>query len=123
MCNPPFGMPEFVLEKEALFDKFMNLGTFEDIDITSFGEFSGRYLLKGTDPDAVREFFRPALIEFLIHNDIYHVESNGNSLLVFRNFRLSSRSEMLKMYRYSKKLVDNIMNAHNKGDLNPTDQN
>lgn len=118
VCSMPFGMPEFVLEKEELFDKFMNFGTFEDIDITSFKEFSDRYLLKGPDPIAVREFFRPSLLEYLNHSEIYHVESNGNSLMIFRNFRLSSRSEMLKMFRYSQKLVDIIINSHNKADLN-----
>lgn len=115
VCNLPFGIPEFVLEKEELFDKIMNFGTYEDIDITSFKEFSDRYLLKGPNEEAIRDFFRPSLTDLLTHSDIYHIESSGSSLMVFKNIRLASRAEMLKLYRFTDTLVDTIMRSHSTG--------
>lgn len=114
VCSLPFGMPQFVLEKEELFDKIMNLGNYEDIDVTSFKEFSDRYLLKGKNEKAIREFFRPTLMEFLTHSEIYHVESDGNALMIFKKIRLASKSEILKLYRYTQRLLDIILMAHGK---------
>lgn len=101
----PFNIPVFSLEKEVFFDKLLELTGIDDIDFKDHRHFSKRFSLKGPDEIAIRSFFTPALIEFFEQMDIYHLESCGNAILVFKYLRLASPSESLKMHHYSKQLV------------------
>lgn len=101
----PFFIPRFTLEKEKLMDKLLEMARHEDIDFEQNKAFSEKFLLKGPDEKAIRSFFTPDLIDFFNHGDIYHLESNGNALLVFKNLRLASPSEVSKMIRFSEKLI------------------
>lgn len=101
----PFFIPRFTLEKERFMDKLLEMAKHEDIDFEQHKAFSDKFLLKGPDEKAIREFFTADLIDFFNHGDIYHLESNGNSLLVFKNLRLASPSEVSKMIRFSEKLI------------------
>ncbi len=101
----PFTIPVFSLEKEVFFDKLLELTGIDDIDFKDHKEFSKRFSLKGPDETAIRNFFTAEIIAFFEKMDIYHLESSGNAILVFKYLRLASPSESMKMHRYSKQLV------------------
>lgn len=105
VLSMPFFVPEFSLEKEVFMDKILEMARHEDIDFNKHKNFSDKFLLRGPDEAAIRDFFTTDLIEFLNRGDIYHLESNGNALLVFKNTRLASPTEVSKMIRFSEKLI------------------
>lgn len=104
-----FDIPEFVIEPEGLFDKiFERVIPFQgkkDIDFKYFEKFSNQLLLKGPDEQSIRSFFNEELIRFLEENDIYHIESNGRSLLIFKSFRFARINEIESMLDFADKLT------------------
>jgi len=108
----PFKIPRFVIEKEGFWDKIFDrikaFTGYHDIDFTLFPEFSSKFLLKGVDEASIRAFFTPELIRFFEKQEIYHIESNGEALLLFRYRRLAKTAEMIKMVDFSEKLIDKI---------------
>lgn len=110
----PGKIPEFTLEAEGLFEKIFDrvksLPRNRDIDFKLFSKFSSHFLLKGEDEQAIREFFkRDHVIEFLEdHDDIYHIESDGNALLVFKSLRFARVNEIEKMLEFSETLITKL---------------
>lgn len=107
----PFNAPIFVLQQEAFLDKIgikLNLQS-EDINFYEHPEFSDTFLLQGPDPSSVRDFFNPKLIQYLEKHPYYHIESNGSVILIFKEMRFSSPSEMANMHRFSLGLSDILL--------------
>ena len=80
------GIPEFMLKKEELVDRFMDkvrvFGQSKDIDFNEFPEFSNQYLLFSDDENNIQSFFNKELIEKLENKGIELLESNGNSVIM-----------------------------------------
>lgn len=108
----PFEIPRFAVEQEGLFDKIfdrvMAFSGKKDIDFELFTTFSDKFLLKGENETAIRELFTPELINFLEAQSIYHIESNGEALLIFKYLRLARTEEITKMVEFSEKLIEQI---------------
>ncbi|GAB5551916.1 MAG: hypothetical protein Sapg2KO_15070 [Saprospiraceae bacterium] len=111
----PAVIPLFILEKEhfldKLFDRVMEMSGQRDIDFQLFTKFSKKFLLKGENEAAIRSFFTPALIEFLEQEDIYHIESNGDALLLFKYLRPAKAEELQKMLDFAQKLLGIIQST------------
>lgn len=108
----PFRIPRFMIEREGFWDKMFDrikaFTGYKDIDFELFPEFSKKFLLEGVDEKAIRAFFTPDLIQFLEKHEIYHIESNGEALLLFKYRRLAKTEEMTQMVNFSKKLITKI---------------
>lgn len=111
----PFELPRFVVEREGFWDKmFDNIKAFtgyKDIDFELFPNFSKKFLLEGINEQAIRELFTEDLIQFLEQQEIYHIESNGQALLLFKERRVAKSQELLELIRFSEKLVYKIKEA------------
>ena len=101
----PVEIPVFTLEKEAFFDRLMEFAGYEDVDFKLYPEFSKKVLLKSSNKEAIEGFFTTSRLEFFENEEIYHVESLGKSLLIFRHFRLASPVEIERMTQFCEKLV------------------
>nr|WKN39853.1 solute carrier family 23 protein [Tunicatimonas sp. TK19036] len=101
----PFEVPVFSLEEETFLDRMSAIAEQKDIDFVEYRDFSRKFLLQSPDETGIRRFFSPELVHFFEKGDIYHLESNGKELLIFRHLRLTSPREILKMVSYSKKLA------------------
>lgn len=108
----PFEIPKFILEEEGIFDKIfdrvMAFSGQRDIDFQLFTKFSSKFLLKGEDETTIRQFFTPSLIRFFENEEIYHIESNGEALLIFKYLRLARADEATKMLAFSEALLERI---------------
>ncbi len=102
-------VPLFVLEQEGFFDKiFERVKAFRgetDIDFPDYPEFSKRFILRGENSEELGAFFVEPVIEFLLSKDVYHIESNGNSLLIFRSLRVARTEDIEQMIRFSEDFV------------------
>lgn len=93
-------IPEFVLEQEKLLHKLLDIAKKEEIEFEDT-QFNAEFSVKGPDPDLIREFFTPEIIDFLRFSDKFHVESNGKSLLIFKSFRYASPQEIKRLIDFS----------------------
>ena len=102
--------PNFCLQPEcALFRMAEGLlnrltGSF-DIDFPTHPDFSDNYFLKGSDEDAVRNFFTPRVLEYFQANHGLSVEVFNGTLVFFRLGELVKPDDI-------KTLIDNAMEVH-----------
>ena len=96
----PRETPAFTLTREGFLDKMLQFAVQEDIDFSSFPQFSSHFVLRGPDETAIRTYFTPELIGFFEVSDVYHVETQGHEVLVFRHQRLASNREIESMIEF-----------------------
>ena len=77
-------LPEFIARPEGLFDKVGQVFGYQDIDLLMHPEFSRRFILRGTDEAAIRDFFRPDVARFFEDNTGLSVEAKFDRFIVYR---------------------------------------
>ena len=97
-------IPVFSLDRESLIDKVYALAGFSDINIIKHPDFSKRFHLAGENVEDIKAFFNDDLVHFFESNPYYHIESNGNSLLIFSRQRLASTKEIKALLDFGKRL-------------------
>jgi hypothetical protein len=106
----PCAIPRFIIDKEGLFDKIFEKvkvfsGKRRDINFTKYYDFSSKFQLSGEDEVAIRAFFNEDLIRFLEQNEIHHIESNGEALMIFKYLHIARTDEVLNMLKFSHNLL------------------
>ena len=109
----PSLIPLFVIDKKGLFDKiFHRVRAFSeaslDIDFMKHSGFSEKFNLSGEDEDAIRNFFTDDLIRFLENNEIHHIESNGEALMIFNYLHIARTDEVSSMLSFSSDFLKNM---------------
>jgi MFS superfamily sulfate permease-like transporter len=105
-------IPTFSLDRETIIDKVYAIAGFTDINFDEHSDFSKRFHLVGENIEAIKVFFTNELIHFFESNPYYHIESNGNSLLIFSKQRLASTKEIKALLDFGKRLKDVIPKKH-----------
>ncbi|PTX58399.1 MFS superfamily sulfate permease-like transporter [Kordia periserrulae] len=102
-------IPVFTMEKEAvlekLFDRVMAFTGYKDIDFEIYPDFSKKFLLMGNNEAEIRSFFTEDIIRFFENHQIYHLESNGEALIIFDKIKLARTDETIEFIEYGKKLA------------------
>ncbi len=101
-------IPEFVLEREVVLDRVIKTTASKDIDFKDFQEFSHKFLLFGPDENEIRKFFSQEMILFFETHSIYHIESSGDSLLVFPKAKLVKSHQIEVMVAFVEELLQKI---------------
>ena len=83
----------------------MALTGFKDIDFDMYPNFSKRFLITGKEETEIRAFFTDELIHFFENHQIYHIESNGDSLILFDKIKLARTDETIALIDYTKDLA------------------
>jgi len=109
----PSPIPQFIIDKKGLFDTiFHRVRAFSesslDIHFKKHKWFSGKFQLSGEDEDAIRDFFTDDLIRFLEKNEIHHIESNGEALMIFNYLHIARTKEVPSMLTFSSNLLQNM---------------
>lgn len=103
-------IPKFTLDKEGLLEFVYKFAGFKDILIEGHPDFSKRFFLLGENPEKIRLFFTDELVLFFESNPYYHIECNGDSLLLMRKERLASIKEIKALLDYGTRLEKVISN-------------
>jgi MFS superfamily sulfate permease-like transporter len=109
----PSSIPQFIIDKEGLFNKIFDRmkafsGARGDINFVKHTGFSGKFQLSGEDEDAVRTFFTEDLIHYLEENEIHHIESNGKALMIFKYIHIARTDEVRNMLDFSSNLLKHM---------------
>ena len=102
-------IPIFTMEKEAvlekLFDRVMAFTGYKDIDFEMYPDFSNKFLLMGNNESEIRSFFTDKIVRFFENNQIYHLESNGEAIIIFDKIKLARTDETIAFIYYAKELA------------------
>ena len=102
-------IPVFTMEKEAvlekLFDRVMAFTGYKDIDFEMYPDFSNKFLLMGNNESEIRSFFTDKIVRFFENNQIYHLESNGEAIIIFDKIKLARTDETIAFIDYAKELA------------------
>lgn len=101
----PFRIPQFSLDKEGIFDRIfdqvLEFAGHKQINFKSHPKFSRMYYLQGRNEQSCRAFFTDAIMEYLEEEDIFHIESNGEALVIFKHDKLAKLKDVRKMLNFS----------------------
>ena len=102
-------IPVFTMEREGvlekIFDRLMAFTGYKDIDFERYPDFSNKFLLMGNDESEIRAFFTDEIIGFFEDHHIYHLESNGEALIIFNKIKLARTDETISFIDYGKDLA------------------
>jgi hypothetical protein len=103
-------LPAFVLCPENLFHKIGALVGYDDIDFREYPEFSKKFLLKGPDEQAIRDYFTDSIVHFMENRTNYTIEASGERLIIYiKEKKLSLKNmereimECLNVYKVFRK--------------------
>lgn len=104
-------IPVFTLDKEGLLDFIYGMAGFRDIQLKNHPDFNKRFFLSGEDREAIQKLFTDEVILFLESNPYYHIETNGNSIMILKKERLLSVKEIKAMLYFGKQLNELLSQA------------
>ena len=83
-------------------------GANRDINFKDHSNFSGKFLLSGEDEEAIRSFFTEDLIKYLEEHEIYHIESNGEALMIFKYLHIARTDEVQNILTFGLNLLKHM---------------
>ena len=102
-------IPVFTMEREGvlekLFDRVMAFTDYKDIDFKMYPDFSKRFLIMGNEESEIRLFFTEDIIRFFETHQIYHLESNGEAIVIFDKIKLARTDETVAMINYGQEIA------------------
>ncbi|MDG1297244.1 MAG: SulP family inorganic anion transporter [Saprospiraceae bacterium] len=102
-------IPVFTMEKEGvfekIFDRVMAYTGYKDIDFDMYPNFSKKFLITGNKEAEIRAFFTDEVIRFFENHQIYHLESNGEALIIFDKIKLARTDETVEFIDYGRELA------------------
>lgn len=102
-------IPVFSIEKEGvfekLFDRVMAFSGYKYIDFEMYTDFSSKFLLMGNNEDKIRSFFNENVVRFFETRQVFHVESNGEALLIFDRFKLARTDETMEFIEFAEQFA------------------
>ncbi len=90
---------------EKLFDRVMAFTGYKDIDFEMYPNFSNKFLLMGNHESDIRNFFTEEIIHFFEDQPSYHIESNGEALIIFNKIKLARTDETMAFIDFGNKLA------------------
>ena len=102
-------IPVFTMEKEGviekLFDRVIAYTGYNDIGFEMYSDFSKKFLIMGNNEPEIRSFFTDEVIRFFENHQIYHLESNGEALVIFNKIKIARTDETVAFIDYGKELA------------------
>ncbi|MDG1661371.1 MAG: SulP family inorganic anion transporter [Winogradskyella sp.] len=102
-------IPVFTMEKEGvlekIFDRVMAYTGYKDIDFEMYPDFSKKFLIMGNKESEIRSFFKDEVIRYFENHQIYHLESNGEAIVIFNKIKLARTDETIAFIDYGKELA------------------
>ncbi len=102
----PDGIPRFTIERKDLVDKLIDPSLRKDIDYIHYENFSNKFVVKVEDTHAMDKFMNPDLERLIEASSIQHLESNGESIIIFNDeLKKAKRREFEQLIAFSQKLM------------------
>ena len=90
---------------EKIFDRVMAYAGYEDVDFKMYPNFSEKFLITGSKESEIQAYFTSDIISFFENHQIYHLESNGEALIIFDKIKLARTDETMAFIDYGNELT------------------
>lgn len=105
-------IPRFSVEKEGLFGKIFErvkaFSGYTDHNFKLYPQISRKLQILGKEDADIEQLFNPDLVKFLETNNIQHIESNGEALMIFKYLHIAPTEEVQNMLDFSVELLDHM---------------
>lgn len=99
-------LPGFYLTPEHLFHRLGEKLGMQDIDFEHFPEFSGLYLLRGEDEAAIRQVFKPYILDYFRNRKLKAtIEARDNRLIYYKRGKRVKPADMAANFDQFRQLV------------------
>jgi len=102
-------IPVFTMEKEGvlgkIFDRVMAYTGYKDVNFEMYPDFSKKFLITGNNESEIKSFFTDEIVRFFEEHQIYHLESNGEALVIFDKIKLARTDETIALVDYGRELA------------------
>ena len=82
--SPRLGIPDFTMRPENMFDKLGGMIGLQDIDFDTHPMYSKMFVLKGSNETAIRQTFKPPILEFFQNKKGISVEGDRGTIIIYR---------------------------------------
>lgn len=110
----PFEVPLFSMERREIIDSFLDLAGYRESDFVVQPDISNTFIVRGLRGANLQSIFSEELLELLHSRPVYHLECNGNALLLFKYDRLAGPGEIEEMLDFSKEMVELLREVVNR---------
>ena len=105
----PFPIPKFTIEKKDFLDRVLPISEHKDIDYSLYSNSPKNYIVKVDDIEAMDAFLTDKLKVLIEISGLHHLESNGESILIFsNNFTLARVKDYIKMIQFAENFKEII---------------
>ncbi len=98
----PFQIPVFAIEKASLLDRILEYTGYREVDFVYWPDIAKDFDIKAPRDEDIRAFFDEGLLEFLRGYQLYHMESKGDAIMVFKYDRLAGAMEVYNMIKFGR---------------------
>lgn len=109
--SPERAWPRFAVRPEHVFHKIGEIFGYQDIDLSAYPDFSGRYVLRGTDEAAIRDLFDSGVVDFYDRNPKSWTEAEGPQLFFWRAGKVVAPEEIPAFIDHGMALVARLAAA------------
>jgi hypothetical protein len=96
--SPDLRVPPLSLRPEHFFDRIGGMLGFQDIDFTSHPKFSKMFVVKSPSEEAVRDFFKPHLLEYFESLPGISLEADRGMMFFYRGNRTAKPDEIKSLF-------------------------
>lgn len=104
----PFELPLFSVERREFLDRLLEMAGYQESDFVVYPAVSSEFVVRGLPGADLAPLFSEELLGLLHREPLYHLESNGTALLLFRYDRLAGPQEVEAMIEFSHELVEQL---------------
>lgn len=102
-------IPDFTLARELAFDFIKELQGDIDIDFEENPEFSNHYFLTGEDEVAIRKFFNANLLNLMVQNKNYYIQSKNSRIFIYQEGKLFDLEDYTETLAFVEKFSEAII--------------
>lgn len=102
----PFQLPVFAIEKAALIDRILGYAGYVEADFKPVKDICEDFDIKAPGDQDLHSFFTEDMLDFLRSHELYHLESKGNSIMIFKFDRLAGALEVDRMVEWGREFTE-----------------
>ena len=102
----PFEIPTFALEKARWIDRVLEIAGYEEADFKPVKDVCDDFDIKAPEGQDMGSFFNQQMLEFLRSHELYHLESKGDAVMIFKFDRLAGALEVERMVDWGRQFAD-----------------
>lgn len=118
LLHLPFNAPKFILHNKSSLTTTIKKGVeYYPVSFMHNRDFDHQFYVTGESPEHLLDFLDESILNFLLENPDYKIESNGSTILMCKDMRFATPSSVSKRHEFSQEFISYLMAAWKKQPL------